>query len=323
MGQKIVVYVIAFAVSVCFLIVSPVFGEDSLQVQKSTMKLQMPSDEEMNRKAKNALTLSAVLPGAGQFYTGHPFKGGTFLAFEAITGGVALFWRAEEHNRTEEVERFRDSMSFYQDAALQLQGDEYDSVMSRAGNFSIYRDRAQYEARQARLTSHNAMAWMLGGYVFNLMDAAGESGLWVESGPRDPQKAGWLAAIPGLGLGQLYNGSPSKAGMVIMSQISLGVMSLNHHRLMTDAQNRYNQMRDSTSAQYDHRLEHLGYWKSRYDQAFSRRNTYLWYSLFFYLYSIFDAVVDAHLSDYEEKMGLAPDLAVGMNEAMFRITFKL
>ncbi|MFP4014442.1 MAG: DUF5683 domain-containing protein [Chitinispirillaceae bacterium] len=321
MSQKIVLLVTACFVCVLFFVVSPVMAGSSQEQSGGDLGMEALAGEET--ESRTALKLSAVLPGAGQFYAGHPYRGGTFLALEAVSGGVALFWHAEENRRRVEVERFRDSVRFCEEAALGLEGEAFDLMMLRAGNFSIYRERALFEARQARLTSYNALAWMMGGYVFNLMDAAGESGLWVEPGLRDPQKAGWLAAIPGLGLGQLYNGSPSKAGMVFMTQFSLGVMAFNNHRMMSGAQEQYNRMRDSTSAQYDHRLEHLGYWKDQYDQAFSRRNSYLWYSLFFYLYTIFDAVVDAHLSDYEEKMGLAPDLAVGMNEASFRLTFRL
>jgi hypothetical protein len=37
---------------------------------------------------------------------------------------------------------------------------------------------------------------------------------------------------------------------------------------------------------------------------------YLWYLVFFYGYSIFDAVVDAYLHEYPEKMKIEPDLVI-------------
>jgi hypothetical protein len=130
---------------------------------------------------------------------------------------------------------------------------------------------------------------------------------------KNPTTAGLLSAVPFLGLGQLYNERPSKAGMLAMAQAGLALTAYNQHRLMSAASDKYNQMRDSTSAQYIYRADHLSYWKSRYDSAFSSRNTYLWLSLFTYLYSIFDAVVDAYLSDFNTKIDIGTDLSVSPN----------
>ncbi len=289
---------------------------------------QIGDDTQNMEQAEKAVsmkgvTLSALLPGAGQFYTGHFVKGGTFLALEGIAGGTALYWHSEASRREGLISHYSDSSRAYLRLADGLEGEALDSMLYTAGRFSVLGERARFETDMARFTSYNALAWMIGGYVYNVMDALGESGALSHPGERDPGRAGWLAAVPGLGLGQLYNGYPGKAGMVIMTQFSLGVMAYNHHRLMGRASEQYNLMRDSTSAVYAYRSEHLSYWKSRYDEAFSKRNTYLWYSLAFYLYSIFDSVVDAHLSDYMEKMGLQPDLAIGADEASVRITFKL
>jgi hypothetical protein len=166
---------------------------------------------------------------------------------------------------------------------------------------------------------------MLGGHFFGLMDAVGASGLVASGGERSPMKAGWFAAVPGLGLGQLYNGYPSKGGLLGGAQISLAFSAYNQHRLMNNASKEYNRMRDSTSNRYEYRAEHLSYWKGRYDNAFSTRNTYLWIGLFTYLYSIFDAIVDANLSDYADKIRIDPDLSVGesgvQSGASLRVSF--
>jgi hypothetical protein len=50
-------------------------------------------------------------------------------------------------------------------------------------------------------------------------------------------------------------------------------------------------------------------WDSRRGNARRMRNTYLWYDLLFYFYGILDAVVDAHLHDFDRKMRLEPDLS--------------
>ena len=63
-------------------------------------------------------------------------------------------------------------------------------------------------------------------------------------------------------------------------------------------------------------------WEFRQNSAFRNRNTYLWYSIFFYIYGILDAVVDAHLHDYREKMKLYPDLVPANDGAHLQINYK-
>jgi len=48
--------------------------------------------------------------------------------------------------------------------------------------------------------------------------------------------------------------------------------------------------------------------ESRRGEAFRNRNMWMWYSVAFYLYGIFDAWVDANLHDARVKMKLEPDL---------------
>jgi len=59
--------------------------------------------------------------------------------------------------------------------------------------------------------------------------------------------------------------------------------------------------------------DYLGKWSSTRYRAFTNRNMYLWYSVFFYGYSVFDAVVDAYLHEYAKKMRIKPDLVLGNN----------
>jgi hypothetical protein len=64
----------------------------------------------------------------------------------------------------------------------------------------------------------------------------------------------------------------------------------------------------------------LSRWSGERGSAFTNRNMYLWYSIFFYFYSVFDAVVDAYLHDYPDRMKIEPDLTVGKNNFHFSVT---
>ena len=247
--------------------------------------------------------LSAVIPGAGQVYHKSYIMGAGFLTAEVIAGAVSL-------NRWESwIERLDGSKQLRDTGWTWRRETAYDD--SIAGRYFVLADRAEYEARQTKYTAYNAFAWTVGIHYYNFMDALERGGVTARGKVKDPTAAGLLAAVPFLGLGQLYNGHPGKAGMMSMTQAALAATAINHHRLMEHASGKYNEMRDSTSTQFIYRDEHLAYWKSRYDRAFSRRNTYLWISLFAYLYTIFDAVVDAHLSDYTERIHFGTDLSIG------------
>lgn len=270
-----------------------------------------------------AVVLSALLPGAGQLYSSQYVKGGIILAFEVVTAAVAHNWLAKSNVRRKSYQELIDSVHYYgakgSDGALDE--DELEVYRDRAVRFSIRADQADFSVREARYRAYSAFAWMAGGYVYSLSDALGHSGLIDIEGPRDPALAAGLAAIPGLGLGQFYNGEFSKGGLVIMVQGSLAVVALNYHRLMQEASRNYGIMSHTQSEQHRFANEYGRYWKGKYDSAFSNRNTYLWYSLFFYLYSVVDAVVDAHLFDFPEKTRILPDLAVGNSGLGFSYSF--
>ncbi len=259
------------------------------------------------------VTLSAFIPGSGQIYQSRYVMGGLFLAAEAATAGFAVYWSGEADARRSDAQVFRALSDTLNRHGLTVEGDTVmrdTTLLSRSGWYAVRADEADFEARAARHTFYNALAWAVGLHLYNALDALESGGLTPRGLEKNPTTAGLLAAVPFLGLGQLYNERPSKAGMLAMTQAGLALTAFNQHKLMSAASEKYNQMRDSTSAQYAYRSEHLSYWKSRYDSAFSSRNTYLWLSLFAYLYSIFDAVVDAHLSDFNAKIDLGTDLSV-------------
>jgi len=257
---------------------------------------------------------SLILPGAGQVYTHHYVKAGFFLTLDGILGTITYFWGREADKRDADEKQwlaFADADTSAFDKARYRE----ESYLSRHG------------AVDARFSMYSYLALAAGGYVFNVLDAIGSSNVFKNSKPKNPATAGLLAAVPGLGLGQWYNGSLSKAGMVMMGQVSLGLMSYNSHRLMSRAEDNYQRLTVSTAdsitikvgGTYSGNSDYKGKWSSTRYRAFTNRNMYLWYSVFFYGYSIFDAVVDASLHEYSEKMKIEPDLVIGPEQIYFTL----
>ncbi|HMA63967.1 MAG: DUF5683 domain-containing protein, partial [Fibrobacterota bacterium] len=256
-------------------------------------------------------SLSLLLPGAGQFYTRQYFKGSIVTASEALTIGIALSWY-------DSYKTFDDSKK-----PLLLKAD----TSSGATRLKLLNDAemTEFDARRAKYRMINALAWSGGIYVYGFLDAIGKATI-SDNSERNPLKAGLLSAVPGLGLGQWYNGSLSKAGMIFMGQMSMGVVSANYHRLMTKAEREQKKLDDLDTLDNKMFLEmkNSGYitkWENERQSAFNYRNTYLWFSIFYYLYGIFDAVVDAHLHDYPEKMKLYPDLVPSGQGVELRLNY--
>jgi hypothetical protein len=249
---------------------------------------------------------SLIIPGAGQFATGHYVKGCFFAGLEGAMASSVYFWQQSADLRDQEADQF-------------LHRSWADSGIDRV----TYLEKSylsRYSALDARFSSYSFLSWAIGAYIFCELDVLDHSNKWKDTKEKNPTKAGLLSAIPGLGLGQLYNGSYSKAGMIMMGQVSLGMMAYGNHRLMRKAEDNYARVasaNDTLTKQIA--SEYEGYWTSNRNQAFTNRNLFLWYSLFFYVYGIFDAVVDAHLHDYPDKMKIQPDLTVGTRGFKFSL----
>jgi hypothetical protein len=252
---------------------------------------------------------SLVLPGAGQVYTRHYVKAFFFPVLEGAVGGFVYFWKRTAEDRDADENRWLLLAASDTGAFSRAQHME-ESYLARHG------------AVDARLSMYTYLAWAAGGYLYNVLDAVGSSNVIGDSKPRSATTAALLAAVPGLGLGQWYNGSLSKAGMVMMGQVSMGLMSYNSHRLMTRAEDNYQRLnagKADTTVGKPLFTAYAGMWSSTRNRAFTNRNMYLWYSIFFYGYSIFDAVVDAYLHEYSEKMKVEPDLIIGNKQIYFTL----
>ncbi|MDR2591994.1 MAG: DUF5683 domain-containing protein [Chitinispirillales bacterium] len=293
--------------------VSPLIDTVSIPQSVDTASAQSVSKSPAPRTINyTGVALSAFIPGSGQIYQSRYVMGGLFLAAEAAAAGFAVYWSNSADIRRSDARQFRNLSDTLSGLVLAVDDDVAlrDTLLYLSGLYAVRADEFDFEAKAARHTFYNALAWAVGLHLYNALDALEAGGLTPRGLEKNPTAAGLLSAVPFLGLGQLYNERPSKAGMLAMAQVGLALTAYNQHRLMSAASDKYNQMRDSTSAQYLYRADHMSYWKSRYDSAFSSRNTYLWLSLAAYIYSIFDAVVDAYLSDFNAKIDIGTDLSV-------------
>jgi hypothetical protein len=175
--------------------------------------------------------------------------------------------------------------------------------------FQLEADRDRFDALETRYVIYQSVSWMAGIYYYNILDALHATGVFKDDSKKNPGLAGWLSAVPALGLGQFYNGEVSKAGMIFMTQFNLGYLAYNYHRLMRRCEEYELQALGDSLTYANYTAKGYGNdWESRRKNAFRNRNMYLWYSILFYFYGILDAVVDAHLHDAGAKMKLEPDL---------------
>lgn len=237
---------------------------------------------------------SAILPGTGQFLNRKYLKAGTFLALEASMVGVATGWDKIARLRVQDYHR------------------AYAAALSDTGPGHAQKMEAvhvtKFQTLEAEFKRYNVMTWASGIYLYNVFDAFQMTGLFQDNEKRNPRLAAGLAAIPGLGLGQMYNGSYSKAGFFMMTQMSLGVLAYNNHRLMRIAESNYRRVSDTTQTPLAIKSLSATDWDGKRNRAMKNRNSYLWYSIFTYVIGMLDAVVDAHLHDYDARMKIEPDL---------------
>jgi len=256
--------------------------------------------------------ISSLIPGGGQVYTKHYIKAGIFVAAEigvGLLGYQRYIWQKDLRHAADSVsglaKQYADSVQH--DSA---QGKAIDTLYRNQGiDYQLEADRDRYDEKAAFNVVEQCVAWAIGIYYYNIMDAIHATEFFKDDNKRNPMRAGLLSAIPGLGLGQIYNGELSKAGMILMTQLNMGLIAFNYQRIMTDCENYEAAIYVNTPKGNEFTAK--GYsddWESRRQDAFKNRNMWIWYSLGFYFYSIFDAIVDAHLHDANVKMKLEPDL---------------
>jgi TM2 domain-containing membrane protein YozV len=301
---------------------SPIQTKDSASVDRGEKKDILKPAKTYNPAI--AVSASLLFPGGGQIYTGKYVMAGLFLASEigvGIFGYQRFLYESGLRKNSDSIAvvaaRFKDS--------VEIKKSSRDTAVFDTTNLGLFwklkADSAAFEAKEARNIVWQSIAWMAGIYYYNVLDALHSTGCFKDNSKKNPAVAGGLAAIPGLGLGQIYNGEFSKAGMILMTQFNLAFLAVNYHLIMTDCEKYEASMDPENKADYS-----LFYgaqrdkWEYRRTTAFRNRNTYIWYSLLFYFYGIFDAVVDAHLHDAPIKMKLDADLSPNNKEMRLRAT---
>ena len=110
---------------------------------------------------------------------------------------------------------------------------------------------------------------------------------------KNPKTAFYLSAIPGVG--QLYNGKLLKGSLVLALEAAAMYSWFENAEIYRD---------------YDSVDKPLP--KNRY---LEKRNKYAWWVIFIYFYSMIDAMVDAHLSPFDQVMNTRiEDTKGGSNE---------
>ncbi len=307
--------------------------DDSIQNdKKEELVLPMPQEdliedpelaEPVQYNPFLAVGLSAVLPGSGQIYCKRRVRGAFFMATELITtlytvnrlNHYRYTLQKNIDNYSKLITQQRDSLSKYT-PDLEEYKIHYDNLIDAEMGY----DLARYRRRTGRYVTYQGLGWATGFYLWNIWDALGSSKALVSNTPRNPAAAAWLSAIPFLGLGQIYNGSYAKTGLIWTIHTMLAYMAYNYNRLLNDCNNKRHQVQSTQSLTPDSNLipQYISDWDEEYSIAFRKRNTYLWYLVIFYFYGIFDAAVDAHLHDYKLKIRLNPDIdtqgeSIGLN----------
>jgi hypothetical protein len=258
-----------------------------------------------------SMLFSLLCPGGGQLYCHKTVKGAVFLFADFAAGAFAAN-RYSHYTSNLQTGIFRYENEIIKNKLLLETTNpilaDYNKYFSNLLEAKMGYDLAVYQQQLGRNIFKQSVGWFAGIYVWNILDALKSSNRFLNDTPRIPSRAALLSAIPFLGLGQLYNGSFAKAGLILTVQTMLSYMAYNNNTAMNQCIDKRNKVFATQSVPADILRNYTTLWNAEYDRAFKKRNTYLWYMVLFYFYGIFDAAVDAHLHDYNLKIRLEPDI---------------
>ncbi len=247
-----------------------------------------------------ALTTSlSIIPGGGLFYTKRYAKGTVFLGMEALMGSQAVMrhrWYRESYKPYNIASDYYDSL--FADLGT-IEGTIKDSINVMSARNS--RDLREYEIEKARIDWLNWSTWFGGIFIWNLGSALDASNQFTGEPFPEPKRAGGLSAIPFTGAGQFYNGEISKGAMFATVQIGCMISAINFSRLMKDAEEyKENLLALPDSIYVQLPSNEKDEWNGKYEAAQRSRTMFMWYGVFFYMFGIADAAVDAHLAGFED-----------------------
>lgn len=240
-----------------------------------------------------AITLSALLPGAGQIYGSHPVRGGFLIGLETLLGGLAIYsqlvdiprWRDQAGEALDSADHYFIRQSLYPDSAALFES-------RRTRQIAFARERSQLASQQADL-ANSQIAWALGLHLYGVMDAAEIAYLsrHRESETRSVKRAmAYGLAFPGGG--QLYNRRYGKFGMLWMAIGASAVSAYSRQQMVVLLNDRLRVARlEGSSTVTELEKDRTLYRK--------RRNQYFWGMALFYVYAVLDGMVDASLADFD------------------------
>lgn len=249
---------------------------------------------------------SAVLPGWGQFSTGHPIRG-------TVAGILDVWLYADAAQRTwSSIPKLRrttraldaevasqravvdkDATTF---AADTTSTDARNDLISSKALLRSLQDSASKARGRARISAdyrNCEVAWAIGVHLYAVTDAAEDA--WLQRGGRRPVTSMGTAALASAlvpGLGQIYNTHYSKAALLYCGVIG-AVASYQSHQGMVEFWQGENARAVADSTSTDQIQQQLVFFRKR-------RNQYVWGLGLIYVYQILDAVVDARLSRVEQ-----------------------
>ncbi len=246
----------------------------------------------------------SVIPGGGLFYSRHFAKGGLFLSTEVLLGTGAVSRHRSYRNAYEPFHNSSRSYdSLYREFNSALDDDRDTVGLMSARN---HRDLLEFEIEKKRIDWLNWSTWFTGVYIWNIGSAIHASNHFTGEQYPETKRAAALSAIPFTGAGQMYNGEISKGAMFATVQIGCLISAINFQRLMNDAEDFENNLQALPDSLY-HKIPdgERGDWKAKFESAQRSRTMFLWYGIFFYLFGIADASVDAHLSGFEKHFDIS------------------
>ncbi len=263
--------------------------------------------------------LLSLLPGGGQYYTGHYVRGGFITGIELGLIYEVFFNKSYQYDRVlEQAKPFQDSVSYYTKLMIQASSRDSLRVYQQRRNENVNRVRSYSDKKMEQEDLRKAEnAWLYGMQVYSMFDAFG---IWYNNNHRSVEERSMKSAILwGLlpGFGQMYNGEFGKAGLLYMGFIGASVSIWTSQNMVEYYLDRKHMMgaEDQSSEDYDRVCERVTYYRKN-------RNQYIWATALIYLYSIGDAAVDALLSDFDNPLHLAllPNFRGGA-QALFTLDF--
>ena len=256
-------------------------------------------------------TSLSLIPGAGQIYTKHYTKGGIFFATELLMGTQSLMrWRWYHQS----FDTYYAASKYYDSTLTEFNKIPDSSVTATdSTNLALaYHSKylSEFDIEKSRIDYINWSTWFGGIFLWNLIDAAGVSNRFDGVDNPSPKRAALLSAIPFTGAGQFYNGQFFKGAMVSVVEIACMVSAINLQGIM----NLSEEYPISMKAENEDLYNMIPYanqqeWNGRFDNAARTRTMFMWYGVIFYLYGIVDAMVDAHLHNFDSHFKITANVS--------------